>query len=121
MSIVAGNFSINKGLTKSTNTQRSQRLSKHNITSNSISTPRKRSSVDSAKSERESLERIHTFSLKESKDTSLFLTNRARGISVASKDSSGSSVKSQYMPEKIQICNRQLTEARVTIDELFKI
>lgn len=50
---------------------------------------------DTLKSERESLERIHTFSLKENRDASeIDIETRSRGISGSSRDSSVLSSKS---------------------------
>ena len=59
------------------------------------------------KSERESLERIHTFSLKENRDneTGIDIETRSRGVSNSSRDSSVLSNRScsQYLPEKVKI------------------
>ena len=78
------------------------------------------SSLDTLKSERESLERIHTFSLKESyidQDQSSLRSH------ASSKDSSVLSSRScsQYMPEKVKICHKQLKVASVSLAELLKI
>jgi hypothetical protein len=61
------------------------------------------------KSERESLERIHTFSLKENKESDpLDKTTRSRGVSNSSRDGSILSNRScsQYLPEKVKIYSR---------------
>lgn len=61
------------------------------------------------KSERESLERIHTFSLKENRESDpLDVETRSRGVSNSSRDGSVLSNRScsQYLPEKVRIYQR---------------
>ena len=78
------------------------------------------SSLDTLKSERNSLERIHTFSLKEScadQDKSGLRSH------ATPKDSSVLSSRScsQYMPDKVKICHKQLKLATYSLTELLKI
>ena len=80
----------------------------------------KRSSIHSQASERESLERIHTFSLKETKDQDLV---RFKENTRVSRESSVKSTRSysKYLPEKVQIYVRQLRQALLRVNELVKI
>jgi len=75
------------------------------------------------KSERESLERIHTFSLKEGKEEVIETEGRQRGISQTSRGSSTNSNRScsYYMPEKVKIFQRQLKQCLQVIKELFEV
>ena len=97
---------------------------------------------ETLKNERESLERIHTFSLKEpvdfnltddpqSKASKLNMSqgsglggiNRARNISAGSRDSSTSSNKScsHYVPEKVSIFEKQIKHTATIVRELISI
>lgn len=69
-----------------------------------------RQNLETVKSERESLERIHTFSLKESKEETIEPEGRQRNYSQTSRDSSNLSSRScsHYLPEKVKIYHRSL-------------
>ena len=83
------------------------------------------SNTDTLKSERESLERIHTFSLKETPEESSYElgSKRKRGISNSSRNSSVLSSRScsQYMPDTVKVYHKCLSLASTSMEQLSKI
>lgn len=74
-----------------------------------MSKTKRKSSVESAKSERESLERIHTFSLKDNKEENSVRSSRKRGNSNVSRASSATVSNkslSHYLPDKVHITQK---------------
>jgi hypothetical protein len=109
MSIVGGTLGMTKSELSSRKTATISIKSTQNLTSNSISKTKRQSSIESAKSERESLERIHTFSLKDNKEENSVRSNRKRGNSNVSRASSATTSNrslSHYLPDKVHITQK---------------
>ena len=83
------------------------------------------SNMDTLKSERESLERIHTFSLKETPEEFQYEigNKRKRGVSNSSRNSSVLSSRScsQYMPDTVKVYHKSLRQASTSLEQLSKI